>query len=65
MGSSGLKASRVYLGMMSYGNPASREWHLGEDAAEPIVWRAVAAGVIFFDTADMRRAPFCAPSSSS
>src|SRR5215218_3563567 len=39
--------------MMSYGDPASRAWHLGEAEAEPIVRRAVEAGVTFFDTADM------------
>jgi aryl-alcohol dehydrogenase-like predicted oxidoreductase len=39
--------------MMSYGDPASREWFLGEDVAEPIVRHAVEAGVTFFDTADM------------
>ncbi|MFC6879908.1 MULTISPECIES: aldo/keto reductase [Actinomadura] len=53
LGTSGLKVSRVCLGMMSYGDPASREWFLGEDAAEPIVRRAVEGGVTFFDTADM------------
>jgi aryl-alcohol dehydrogenase-like predicted oxidoreductase len=53
LGSSGLKVSRICLGMMSYGDPASREWHLGEREAEPIVRRAVEAGVTFFDTADM------------
>jgi len=53
LGSSGLQVSRVCLGMMSYGDPASREWMLPEDAAEPIVRRAVEAGVTFFDTADM------------
>ncbi|GAA4230163.1 aryl-alcohol dehydrogenase-like predicted oxidoreductase [Streptosporangium album] len=53
LGSSGLKVSRICLGMMSYGDPASREWMLREDAAEPIVRRAVEAGVTFFDTADM------------
>ena len=53
LGSSGLKVSRVCLGMMSYGDPASRAWHLREDQAEPIVRRAVEAGVTFFDTADM------------
>ena len=53
LGSSGLKVSRICLGMMSYGDPADREWHLREDAAEPIVARAVDAGVTFFDTADM------------
>jgi aryl-alcohol dehydrogenase-like predicted oxidoreductase len=53
LGSSGLKVSRICLGMMSYGDPASRAWHLGEHEAEPIVRRAVEAGVTFFDTADM------------
>jgi aryl-alcohol dehydrogenase-like predicted oxidoreductase len=53
LGSSGLKVSRICLGMMSYGDAAERAWHLGEDAAEPIVRQAVEAGVTFFDTADM------------
>ncbi|HEX2499383.1 MAG TPA: aldo/keto reductase [Actinomycetes bacterium] len=53
LGGSGLKVSRICLGMMSYGNPADRAWFLGEDAAEPIVRRAVEAGVTYFDTADM------------
>jgi aryl-alcohol dehydrogenase-like predicted oxidoreductase len=39
--------------MMSYGDLAEREWHLGEEEAEPIVRRAVEGGVTFFDTADM------------
>jgi aryl-alcohol dehydrogenase-like predicted oxidoreductase len=39
--------------MMSYGNRSERAWHLGEDEAEPIVRRAVDAGVTFFDTADV------------
>jgi aryl-alcohol dehydrogenase-like predicted oxidoreductase len=53
LGSSGLMVSRIGLGMMSYGDAATRAWHLDEDAAEPIVARAVEAGVTFFDTADM------------
>ena len=53
MGSSGLTVSRICLGMMSYGDPASRAWHIGEQEAEPIVRGAVEAGVTFFDTADM------------
>jgi 1-deoxyxylulose-5-phosphate synthase len=53
LGSSGLKVSRICLGMMSYGSTTERKWHLNEDEAEPIVRRAVEAGVIFFDTADM------------
>ncbi|KAA8887787.1 aldo/keto reductase [Nocardia colli] len=53
LGTSGLVVSRLCLGMMSYGSPASRDWILGEDAAEPIVRQAVESGVTFFDTADM------------
>ena len=53
LGSSGLKVSRTCLGMMSYGDLAERRWHLSEEQAEPIVRRAVEAGVTFFDTADM------------
>ena len=52
LGSSGLKVSRICLGMMSYGDASERAWHLGEDEAAPIVARAVDAGVTFFDTAD-------------
>jgi aryl-alcohol dehydrogenase-like predicted oxidoreductase len=39
--------------MMSYGQHESREWALDEASAEPIVRRAVEAGVTFFDTADV------------
>jgi 1-deoxyxylulose-5-phosphate synthase len=53
LGSSGLQVSRICLGMMSYGSTVERAWHLPEDAAEPIVARAVDAGVMFFDTADV------------
>ena len=53
LGSAGVKVSRICLGMMSYGDPGSRRWMLGEAEAEPIVRRAVEAGVTFFDTADM------------
>jgi aryl-alcohol dehydrogenase-like predicted oxidoreductase len=52
LGSSGLKVSRIALGMMSYGSQTERRWHLGEDEAEKIVRRAVESGVTFFDTAD-------------
>ncbi len=39
--------------MMSFGKHESREWALDEEAAEPIVRRAVEGGVTFFDTADV------------
>ncbi|HEY2777756.1 MAG TPA: aldo/keto reductase [Gaiellaceae bacterium] len=53
LGATGLRVSRVCLGMMSYGAHESRPWALDEAAAEPIVRRAVEGGVIFFDTADV------------
>jgi aryl-alcohol dehydrogenase-like predicted oxidoreductase len=52
LGASGLRVSRLCLGMMSYGTTASRAWHLVEERAEPLVRQAVEAGVTFFDTAD-------------
>jgi 1-deoxyxylulose-5-phosphate synthase len=53
LGGSGLFVSRLALGMMSYGSDPSRAWALDEDAAEPIIRRAIDAGFTFFDTADM------------
>ncbi|URM98477.1 aldo/keto reductase [Actinomadura madurae] len=53
LGRTGTRVSRICLGMMSYGDPALRPWALEEDAAEPIVRRAVEGGVTFFDTADV------------
>ncbi|HEX5224225.1 MAG TPA: aldo/keto reductase [Solirubrobacteraceae bacterium] len=52
LGASGLRVSRVCLGMMSYGEDADRPWVLDETAAEPIVKAAVEGGITFFDTAD-------------
>jgi len=53
LGMTGLRVSRICLGMMSYGNDSERPWVLDEDAAEPIVKAAVDDGVTFFDTADV------------
>jgi aryl-alcohol dehydrogenase-like predicted oxidoreductase len=53
LGRTGLRVSRICLGMMSYGAHESRTWALDEGAAEPIVRRAVEGGVSFFDTADV------------
>ncbi|MGH9409725.1 MAG: aldo/keto reductase [Vicinamibacterales bacterium] len=53
LGSSGLKVSRLCLGMMTYGDPAWRPWILSEEQARPFVKRALEAGINFFDTADM------------
>ncbi len=52
LGRSGLRVSRICLGMMSFGNDSDRAWALDEDSAEPIVRAAVEGGITFFDTAD-------------
>jgi aryl-alcohol dehydrogenase (NADP+) len=53
LGKSGLKVSRLCLGMMTYGSPQWRPWVLDEAQAQPFVERALAAGITFFDTADV------------
>jgi aryl-alcohol dehydrogenase (NADP+) len=53
LGHSGLKVSRLCLGMMTYGDPEWRPWVLGPDAARPFVEQALAIGINFFDTANM------------
>src|SRR5690348_4917662 len=53
LGATGMRVSRVCLGMMSFGNNSERPWVLDEDAAEPIVRAAVDGGVIFFDSANV------------
>jgi 1-deoxyxylulose-5-phosphate synthase len=52
LGGTGMRVSRVCLGMMSIGDDSDRDWVLDETAAEPIVRAAVEGGVSFFDTAD-------------
>jgi aryl-alcohol dehydrogenase-like predicted oxidoreductase len=52
LGATGLRVSRVCLGMMGFGNDSDRPWVIDEDAADPIVRTAVDGGVNFFDTAD-------------
>jgi 1-deoxyxylulose-5-phosphate synthase len=53
LGATGLRVSRICLGMMSFGNNSERPWVLDEDGAEPIVRAAAEGGVTFFDTADV------------
>jgi 1-deoxyxylulose-5-phosphate synthase len=53
LGRSGLKVSRLCLGMMSYGTPTWRPWVLDEDDSRPIIRRAIELGINFFDTSDM------------
>ncbi len=55
LGNSGLKVSRIALGCMSYGDPASghHAWALGEAESRPFIKRALELGINFFDIANM------------
>ena len=53
LGNTGLKVSRLCLGMMTYGSKNWRKWVLDEEQAKPFVQRALEAGINFFDTADV------------
>ena len=53
LGRSGLKVSRICLGVMTYGDPAWRPWILSEEQGRPFIRRALELGINFFDTADM------------
>ena len=53
LGATGLRVSRICLGMMSYGNDSDRPWVLNEELAEPIVRAAADGGITFYDTADV------------
>jgi aryl-alcohol dehydrogenase (NADP+) len=53
LGRTGLKVSRICLGMMTYGTPKWRPWVLDEETSRPFVQRALEHGINFFDTADM------------
>lgn len=53
LGNTGLKVSRLCLGMMTYGSKAWREWVLDEEAGRPIIRSAIENGINFFDTADV------------
>jgi aryl-alcohol dehydrogenase (NADP+) len=53
LGSTGLKVSRICLGVMTYGSKQWRPWVLEEEDGRPFIRRAVELGINFFDTADM------------
>lgn len=53
LGKSGLKVSRLCLGMMTFGDSQWRKWVLDGGQALPFVQRALEAGINFFDTADV------------
>ena len=54
LGNSDLKVSRLCLGGMSFGDPASRmhEWTLDPQQSEAVVAHALELGINFFDTAN-------------
>src|SRR5579875_1928639 len=60
LGRTGLKVSRICLGCMSYGAPATGEpkagrhaWTLDEQQSQPFFRQALEAGINFFDTANV------------
>lgn len=53
LGNTGLKVSRLCLGMMTYGSKQWRPWVLDEEEAQPLIRQALEVGINFFDTADM------------
>ena len=60
LGRTGLKVSRICLGCMTYGSPASGEllpgmhaWALNEAESQPFLRQALDLGVNFFDTANV------------
>jgi aryl-alcohol dehydrogenase-like predicted oxidoreductase len=60
LGNTGLKVSRICLGCMTYGSPATGEllpgthaWALGEAESFPLLKQALDLGINFFDTANV------------
>src|SRR5215471_2655195 len=60
LGRTGMKVSRICLGCMTYGSPATGElkpgrqaWALNEEDSRPFFRQALDAGINFFDTANV------------
>jgi aryl-alcohol dehydrogenase (NADP+) len=53
LGNTGLKVSRICLGMMTYGSKQWRDWVLDEEESRPFIRRALELGLNFFDTANV------------
>ncbi len=60
LGKTGLKVSRICLGCMTYGAPAtgalrpgSHAWALNEEESQPFFRQALDLGINFFDTANV------------
>src|SRR6201995_5991420 len=59
LGDTGLKISRLSLGCMSYGDPATEgahRWALADDDAQPYFQQAIELGITFWDTANVYQA---------
>jgi len=59
LGDTGLKISRLALGCMSYGDPATEgahRWALADDDAQPFFRQAIELGITFWDTANVYQA---------
>jgi aryl-alcohol dehydrogenase-like predicted oxidoreductase len=52
LGRTGLKVSRICLGMLTFGTSQWRPWVMDEAEARPIVQHGVDLGINYFDTAD-------------
>ncbi len=55
LGSTGLKVSRLCLGCMGFGDATRwvHQWVLNEENSRPIIQKALALGINFFDTANV------------
>lgn len=53
LGNTGLRVSRLCLGMMTYGDKKWRSWMLDEAESRPFIQRALEVGINFFDTANV------------
>ncbi|MBZ5524937.1 MAG: aldo/keto reductase [Acidobacteriia bacterium] len=53
LGNTGVKVSKICLGVMTYGSKKWREWILEEAESRPFIRRALELGINFFDTADV------------
>lgn len=53
LGNTGLRVSRLCLGMMTYGSKKWHDWILEEKESRPFMEKALEGGVNFFDTADV------------
>jgi aryl-alcohol dehydrogenase-like predicted oxidoreductase len=55
LGRTGLEVSRLCLGCMTFGEPdrGNHPWTLGEHDSRPLIRKALAVGINFFDTANV------------